>query len=447
MTTFAPSPGSPPELTSSKSSKSSSFHSSSISGADGVLSDLAHFEDIGLSDDHPPSVQDIYSQKRLNIVVPSFRKASAAINGSRNQAANNATLRELTNGARKPSHPQLNAQFRPSTMNSPPVSLNPRSPGAKRGFTSPSSPSLAMVAMRNRSRSRSPSPKHPQESLKSARSIDPSTPSLQPSVSLDIRRSTSRRSSWQPNRKTTKELEEECHDSDEELPDDASLWNVPLSPSLYRTTSTAVSSANASTNTSPERPNYANASIGRRPSSLQPHRTTFTANPPLSVSPKPMPSSSTMTKVPRGMSTGAIPDDFHFPTSRAKTWNVALSDLSEEAKSLSEALEAHAEEAGRQHEEKVQSGTSVVVPHNDKLTRTRTSTVELPPLRKSEVMIDPLPISKEKEKVLSRTRPSWLPPKDRKEEKKHLKEYQRMMELSRETGRNAFILIDETKAC
>jgi len=42
-------------------------------------------------------------------------------------------------------------------------------------------------------------------------------------------------------------------------------------------------------------------------------------------------------------------------------------------------------------------------------------------------MIDPLPISKENEAVLSRTRPSWLPPKDPAEEKRHLKEYQRMM--------------------
>jgi hypothetical protein len=49
-------------------------------------------------------------------------------------------------------------------------------------------------------------------------------------------------------------------------------------------------------------------------------------------------------------------------------------------------------------------------------------------------MIDPLPISKEKEKVLTRTRPSWLPPKDQKEEKKHLKQYQEMMAQSRESG-------------
>ncbi len=50
-------------------------------------------------------------------------------------------------------------------------------------------------------------------------------------------------------------------------------------------------------------------------------------------------------------------------------------------------------------------------------------------------MIDPLPISKEKEAVLSRTRPSWLPPKDPSEEKRHLKEYQKMMTLALEAER------------
>jgi hypothetical protein len=49
-------------------------------------------------------------------------------------------------------------------------------------------------------------------------------------------------------------------------------------------------------------------------------------------------------------------------------------------------------------------------------------------------MIDPLPISREKEKVLTRTRPSWLPPKDQKEEKKHLREYKQMMAQSKEAG-------------
>lgn len=42
-------------------------------------------------------------------------------------------------------------------------------------------------------------------------------------------------------------------------------------------------------------------------------------------------------------------------------------------------------------------------------------------------MMDPLPISKEKEAVLTKTRPSWLPPKDQKEERRHMKEWGQMM--------------------
>ena len=44
-----------------------------------------------------------------------------------------------------------------------------------------------------------------------------------------------------------------------------------------------------------------------------------------------------------------------------------------------------------------------------------------------------MPISKEKEAILSRTRPSWLPPKNPREERKHLREYQEMMAASLES--------------
>lgn len=110
-----------------------------------------------------------------------------------------------------------------------------------------------------------------------------------------------------------------------------------------------------------------------------------------------------------------------------------MSELSDEAKSLTEALESHVDLSEKSYEEAVQNGLAPTTPSLEKKTRAKTS-VELPPLRLNNVMIDPLPISKEKEKVLSRTRPSWLPPKDQKEEKKHLKEYQRMMESSLEAG-------------
>lgn len=58
---------------------------------------------------------------------------------------------------------------------------------------------------------------------------------------------------------------------------------------------------------------------------------------------------------------------------------------------------------------------------------------KLLPLRKNNVMLDALPISKEKELALTKTRPSWLPPKDPKGEKRHLKEYRRMMEVAAAT--------------
>ncbi len=136
----------------------------------------------------------------------------------------------------------------------------------------------------------------------------------------------------------------------------------------------------------------------------------------------------------RGASTGTMPDHFGFPSARTKSWNVALSELSEEAKTLTEAFETHAVLAEQQHEEAVQGGEFIPRPSKEKLSRSKSSTVELPPLRMNNVMIDPLPISKEKEMVLSRTRPSWLPPKNQKEERKHLREYQRMMEFSFEAG-------------
>lgn len=111
-----------------------------------------------------------------------------------------------------------------------------------------------------------------------------------------------------------------------------------------------------------------------------------------------------------------------------------MSALSEEARVITEALEIHAEASERKHEEEVQKGITSSLPNFEAAINASRSNIELPPLRKSNVMIDPLPISKEKEKVLARTRPSWLPPKDPKEEKKHLREYQRMMAASHEAG-------------
>lgn len=106
-----------------------------------------------------------------------------------------------------------------------------------------------------------------------------------------------------------------------------------------------------------------------------------------------------------------------------------MEDLSEEAKIISEALENHAESSRRAQLEGGQANSSgESLAGVSKSTKARQ--IQLPPIQKSN--LDFMPISKEKEAILSRTRPSWLPPKDPAEERRHLKEYQRMMAASLE---------------
>lgn len=428
MNSFVPeAPGSPPGL--SKSSKSSSFHSSSLSGAEGILSDITHFEDIGLDEEHFPSLGNLNGMEKPSRPLP--RNATSTM-GPRNSAPPMTSMRDLTNGGGKLPYPKLQGQMK---AHGPPQSLIlPNGGGPRRGYRSPSTPSLAIQAMSNNSRSRSPSPSNvsplrmPMKSPVSPMRLGPSAPIL-------TKKPPVRRGSWQPSRKSIKELEAEYDDLDEDLPDDASLWNVPLSPRppTERSAISAANSPRASPCASPERPSPIRAGLGI--SNIPPKSApAFRASSPVTGNIADLPATR-KPKAQRGVSTGTMPDHFGFPASRTKSWNVALSELSEDAKTLTEAFESHAVIAEQKHEEAVQNGGSTTRPSLEKMSRAKTSTFELPPLRMNNVMIDPLPISKEKEKVLSRTRPSWLPPKSQKEEKKHLKEYQRMMEFSLETGK------------
>lgn len=138
---------------------------------------------------------------------------------------------------------------------------------------------------------------------------------------------------------------------------------------------------------------------------------------------------------------GQFPIDHNGFKPRAKSWTAALSELSEEAKALTEALEAHDDE-----EMTRQSFNGSYRP-GERPSRVQSSLAELPPLRRTEILIDPLPISKEKEAVLSRTRPSWLPPKNPAEEKRHLKEYQKMMSLAMEADRKKEVEKKTKSAC
>lgn len=305
--------------------------------------------------------------------------------------------------------------------------------------TSPSALSLGMSPLA-RNRSRSPSPAHPQVRPTSPRSMPRGSP-LMRLGSSPVLRPPSRRGSWQPSRKTIKELEEEYHDSDEDLPDDASLWNVPVSPRPpQERIISATASANASASNSPER-------YPKSPLRQAMEAGMCSVHPPASAPPCAdamsghrisLPPSPFEPKVVHGSLVPSQADVPAFAKFRAKSWTAAISELSDEAKSLTDALEAYASINEQRREAHVQSGTfSEARPSLEKMQRSRTSVMELPPLRKNNVMIDPLPISREKEKVLSRTRPSWLPPKSQKEERKHLKEYQRMMAVAQENGRDA----------
>lgn len=430
-------PCSPPGLTGSRSSKSSSLRSSSRSETNAVVYDITNFEDVGLEEDHPschPSVDD--SDKRPADIPISVNTMTG--NSNRNAAGTNR--RELTNGATRPPYPDLHRHIRGITTAAPPPPLNPfRRPPGRKGLGSSSAPTLAMTAMSNLTRSRSPSPSY--ASAPTSNTLIPRRASLQPQrFSVEAPTLPTRRGSWQPSRKTVKELEAEYNDSDEDLPEDASLWNVPLSPRppTERSSISVAQSAQPSPGTSPERvdplrsPGGNDAMAPSQSSSLGGAGSAvraFSVSPGYTISPV-----SLKPKFPRGASTGTLPDQLHFSGIRTKTWNVALSELSEEAQYLTEALEAHAGTAEGQRERAVSGAASVSGPSSQKLSRANTIPLELPPLRTSDMMIDPLPISKEKERVLSRTRPSWLPPKDRKEEKKHLKQYQRMMQHSLHAG-------------
>jgi hypothetical protein len=421
-------PGSPPELTGSKSSKSSSFHSSSHD-RDVVFPNLSDFEEIGLDDHHISRKQhpaDQYSTSyppKLDARQNVSKRPLARVPMQGNRTPAIGTMRDLTSQKRPGYQQRLqsNGVLNDHTR----LGVAP-SYVMRRGFTSTSTPSLRMT-MAKKQQSRSPSPPF-SNSKSTSHSLPNDRPRLRQTPSPTLK-PTSRRASWQPSKKSVEELEEECHDSDEDVPDDAVIWNVPISP---RPPHERAASASASPSTSPGQspPRSSNRQAMPTSSYASMVPSDDRSNPLRS----PLPRSPSKPNFNRGSSMGSFPSSniSEFPKIRAKSWTAALSELSEEAKSLTEALEVHAELEGHEHGTAVKNGArkSLI----SEKPRSDSSIIELPPIRKTNIMIDPLPISKEKEAVLSRTRPSWLPPKSQKEERKHLKEYQKMMLLSQEAG-------------
>lgn len=403
MTTVGPTPNSPPELSGSKSSKSSSFHSSShLDGPDSIFTDISNFEEIGLEDDAEISYVD---------PAGSYGRAGAMARSPAARMSKNppASTRDLTATPK----PRKRSPLPPMQVNG--ATKTPQSAGSlsarpgKRRDSSNTRHSPGLTPSQPR-RSRSISPLRPT----SSRSASSTSLALSPlSARVPVQKQT-----WQPNRKSLKDLEEEYHDSDDELPDDASLWNIPISPRPQQDR----------TLSRPASPN-GGRSPGRRPLPFS-HTISETQVP---LAPENTAKASRMKRIQRSSSAGPERGQISPRNPRAYSYNSYMSDLSEEAKIITEALELHADDRDRQREENVQTGASRK--SSEDSHRASRDAVALPPLQKSNIMIDPLPISKEKEKVLTRTRPSWLPPKDQKEEKKHLKQYQQMMAQSRETGK------------
>lgn len=428
-TVVLPGSASPPSGTNSKSSKSSSFHSRSFgSDHDSILTDASNFEDIGLEDDAPHHDRDLQQPKRdPSPFTPSYAsdlRAKSLTNLPKAQQLPQRSLsksrtlqvtqREITNSSRRrPSSPNPHSDRRdPHVRNTSTNQLFINTlPLRNNGNRVPNSRPTVLGR-----RHRTPSP-NPPPNL----SIKP----LSRGLSLQTRPS-----SWQSNRerKSEAELERECDEDDgDDIPDGFVLDNVPLSPrpASERTKSQPSSKAN-----SPERPAKEKVrSVGNGTPAIAAHQGSIgELRSPSGRSESASPS----LKSP--ISTGAISP----LKSRASSWNLTLAALSKDAKEITEKLEEHADEL----EVKAQRSSTGSIPKARRASdieaskpKHKSALPELPPLRRSNIMIDPLPISKEKEAVLSRTRPSWLPPKDPAEERRHLKEYQKMIAQSRENER------------
>ena len=421
------SPGSPPGMTSSKTSKSSSFRSFN-SDDNSVLADDSHFEDIGLDDDavhyDTKHVRDLHIKAApANLYTPSFsadlRAASLKHATSRpHPPVKTRIQRDVTSiPSSRPPYPSLQSHVRSVNVRSTNLQVLSAEPFARplpfRGFGSRSTTSL-------------PLPRH--------RSVSPNL-SLVPR-DPNLRLVKPRRSSWQANRdrKTALELERECDEDDgDDIPDGLVLDNVPISPRPPQERS--VSRTSSSTSPSPERgPKERVRSVGN-------------GTPPVALAQGSLrsPSWKSETSLP-DTSRKAVSGPSSPFQARSKSWTSALSELSAEAKALTEKLEEHADtldtvakrpgQIARPNtwDSSRQSADRIYEQYEPK-ERIKSALPELPALRRTNIMIDPLPISKEKEAVLSRTRPSWLPPKDPAEERRHLREYQKMIAQSAEADK------------
>lgn len=440
-------PSSPPELSYSKSSKSSSSINSDDDLSDSALTEKStHFEEVALEDIERDSGEDCNQppDSRPTLRRPTPRSLTIGDVSMRRKSGTSPQLRPLPNGMRQ-KFPSLQGAVS-GVLKDQSLNLPNGRRSMQRAASSPTSPFVRHNSQRIPSRSPSPNKPLPQngycvspQTLSSATSRDSyeepkENSGVQPRVS------------WQPGRKTVQELEAEYNDEDEEVPDEAILENVPISPlpgqySVFKSpSSTTVRSLTPSPN---RRPSYANLHSANLPKQ---------AKRPSNGLPR-SPKRSRPHMMPHSATASAFPPDVLSRKHRSKSWT---EDLNNEARQLSQALEEYSERLSMEKRASTTANTPSSSPPRPTIPKTRaqTCTAEIPitlpiptvpPLQKGNIMIDPLPISKEKEAVLTRTRPSWLPPKSQKEEKKHLKEFQQMMARAAEAEKKRALKEQEDK--
>lgn len=437
-------PSSPPELSYSKSSKSSSSDEDDLS--DSALTEKStHFEEVGLEGDSAEDCnQPPDSRPTLKRPVPRSIQTTGDIHNLKEMGSESHNSKNksppLPNGMRQkyPSlHGAVSGALRDQSLNLP---SGRRS--MQRAASSPTSPFMRQHPQRVPSRSPSPNKPYSQRSFSSSSQTLTSNTSDTPKENGQI----TRRPSWQPGRKTAQELEAEYNDDDEDVPEEAILENVPISPMPgHYIRSPSMTSLRSTTPSPHRRSPHANLHSANIPKQAKRPHARNSNGPPLPRSPKharpPMPHSATI---------ASFPAEPFSRKHRSKSWT---EDLNEEAKQLSQALEEYAERVGTEKRVSLTNTPSSSPPRpgmpkqRAKSSAYEVSTVQLsvPPVQKGNIMIDPLPISKEKEAVLSRTRPSWLPPKDPVEEKKHLKEFQQMMAKAAEAEKKRALKEQENR--
>lgn len=416
-----------PELSSSssKSSTRSSCSSSlrSVTFPDDETRDTVDFEDISLND-------DINLGPRAK--RPSLRtvKTAAPSTSPRSSMTSNEALR--TTAAR---NHHMRAMQKPTP---------PRHTWAR----SPSSPALSPTSAYNSRQSGPPSPRH----LSAPSSNSPRSP-LSPRLHSDNSPILPRRSSWQPGakRKTAKELEAEYDELEEDLPDDFVAWNVPcLRPADKRSSSRSPersppkspSQPAKSPSVSPRRRSPERGDLKERSAQLaktkswdewmrdlseDARKLTMTLEFRHDNAP-PAPERSTSKRLSRSISKGKAPMD---PRPTLHKANTSVGTISSAGSVPSTTPISPTTTTTFPAQSNVESSSSATsdTPLPKRPGTTRTQTVSLPTVQHFSER-DPLPPSKEKERFLTRTRPSWLPPKSAKEERKHLKEWERMMRRS-----------------